>query len=99
MNSKWLAIWPEAPVTATRTVFCQLSVRDGSSCADQQPNSSACSAEQGHHAQLKGTAGNSAAAHIGGVVRKPENTIFLQLLMFSCGRAGCGGYSGCGRLQ
>lgn len=36
MNSRWLAIWPEAPVTATRTVFCQFWVREASSCRWQQ---------------------------------------------------------------
>lgn len=35
MNSKWLAIWPEAPVTAIFNVFFQLLVSEGSSCDDR----------------------------------------------------------------
>jgi hypothetical protein len=31
MNSRWLLIWPDAPVTATWTVFFQLRVSAGSS--------------------------------------------------------------------
>ena len=37
MNSKWFAMLPEAPVTATLTVFFQEAVRLGDSCGGQQP--------------------------------------------------------------
>lgn len=35
IKSRWLDIWPEAPVTATLTVFCQFFVSEGSSYSNK----------------------------------------------------------------
>ena len=37
MNSRWLEIWPAAPLTATRMVFFHVAVSRGSSCIAAKP--------------------------------------------------------------
>jgi hypothetical protein len=134
MNSRWLAIWPDAPVTATRTVFCHALVRLGSSCGRSRGDGGRARAAEGvprrsvlaqavHAATIAGRRARAArsraastharsrpprsaaahdsallaltsalATHVGGVIRQPEHTILLQLLVGLRGGGGSGGW-------
>jgi hypothetical protein len=100
MNSRWLAIWPEAPVTATRTVFCQFLVREGSSCSQQHqqaPKSASCCKKHMGSGE-EALPARPGITYVGSVVCQLEDTILLQLLvLLGRGCVGCWCDGGCGR--
>lgn len=91
MNSRWFAIWPEAPVTATLTVFCHALVRFGSSCGH---NTARQPARWHQRSNSSSKCKFESSPHILCVVGQLEDTILLQLLMFCCVAACCRGCHG-----